>query len=120
MLLSEVPKQCPECDAKLFASMPKPSISKKAILVALSGIPLTGVWVLCYLMFSPTYIVPTGLGGVLIVFLVYCWPLCVTVICAKRFPEVIRAKCYKCNWGELFQIETPKIKKGGSQPPPLK
>lgn len=105
ILLHEVPRRCPMCNGLLFSCAPKPRISRKALITAMLGVPLSGLWTLLFWLSSKKFFVPNGVGG----FLLYLWPAFVTVWHAMGMPEVVIAKCYQCSWRRTFPIRKPRV-----------
>ncbi len=78
-------------------------------MLGLLGVPLTAVWLALFFLFSPVYVQPRGAGGIVLCLIVYGWPLYLMVLLARRCAEEVRAKCFKCDWNEVYRIETPKL-----------
>ncbi|MGC6466803.1 MAG: hypothetical protein ACON38_12355 [Akkermansiaceae bacterium] len=114
ILLKDIPRKCPDCDAYLFTEAPRPTIGKRAWMVAAAGVLATGLWVFFFLSNSDYYITPGKPVGLVLCALIYGWPFYLSALAAWKLPLEVSCKCYQCKKRRLFQIENPKIPRNSS------
>ena len=84
-------------------------MSKWAWIITGLGVLATAAWCVIFFLVSPFYVLPGGIGGLALDALVYGWPFHISAIIAWKLPMEVKAKCFKCKWSELYQLDSPKL-----------
>lgn len=93
-----IPATCPDCGTRFRARDRSFALQHKVVMLVLLGILATTAWDAAWYLFSPIIILPQGIGGVVLCFVLYLWPTLLLSSVAVGLRKVMTLRCAKCRW----------------------